>query len=120
MRINFEKNDIDKNKWGPTGGWDLDAGTLEVNGGEVGMSVKDDFTDFEFSVDFHMIKPTMGIELGRACGRSKTIARWFKLSQIIVTNFGGLQGSAVTILLTMTINWIMNQVCTLSLANGIR
>ncbi len=53
----FEKGDIDKGKWAPTGGWNLDGGTLEVNGGEVGMSVKDDFTDFEFYVDFHMINP---------------------------------------------------------------
>ena len=58
----FEKGDIDKSKWAPTAGWDLDGGTLEVNGGEVGMSVKDDFTDFEFYVDFHLIN---GLEVSQ-------------------------------------------------------
>ena len=53
----FEKKAIDKGKWIPTGTWSLDGGTLDVNGGEVGITVKDNFTDFEFSVDFNMINP---------------------------------------------------------------
>ncbi len=53
----FDKKEIDKSKWAPTGGWSLDGGKLDVHGGEVGMSVKDDFTDFEFYVDFYMVSP---------------------------------------------------------------
>ena len=53
----FDRKDIDKGKWAPAGGWSLDGETLEVNGGEVGISVKNDFTDFEFYVDFYMINP---------------------------------------------------------------
>ena len=48
----FEKKEIDKGKWVPTGAWGLDGGTLEVNGGEVGITLGDDFTDFEFYVTF--------------------------------------------------------------------
>ena len=53
----FEKNAIDKGKWVPTGTWSVDNGELVVNGGEVGITLKDNFTDFEFYVDFHMINP---------------------------------------------------------------
>ena len=53
----FNKNAIDKGKWDPTDGWSLDGGALDVNGGEVGISVKKDFTDFEFYVDFNMVDP---------------------------------------------------------------
>ncbi len=53
----FDKAEIDKSKWTPSAGWDLDGGELEVHGGEVGISVRDDFTDFEFYVDFHMVSP---------------------------------------------------------------
>lgn len=53
----FEKNVIDKGKWIPTGSWSLEDGVLVVKGGEVGLSVKNDFTDFEFYVDFYMINP---------------------------------------------------------------
>ena len=53
----FDKKAIDKGKWTPTGTWSADGEALTVNGGEVGITVKNDFTDFEFSVDFHMINP---------------------------------------------------------------
>ena len=53
----FNKKDIDKGKWIPAASWSIDDEALVVNGGEVGISVKDDFTDFEFYVDFHMINP---------------------------------------------------------------
>ena len=69
----FEKNVIDKGKWVPTGTWSADGETLTVNGGEVGITLKDDFTDFEFYVDFHMINPLWAAILGRACGRPKQL-----------------------------------------------
>ena len=53
----FNKKAIDKGKWNPTGTWSADGETLTVNGGEVGITLKNDFTDFEFYVDFHMINP---------------------------------------------------------------
>ena len=53
----FNKKAIDKGKWDPTGTWSADGEALTVNGGEVGITLKDDFTDFEFYVDFHMINP---------------------------------------------------------------
>ena len=53
----FNKKAIDKGKWTPTGTWSADGKELTVNGGEVGITVKNDFTDFEFYVDFHMINP---------------------------------------------------------------
>ena len=53
----FDKKAIDKGKWAPTGTWSADGEALTVNGGEVGITLKDDFTDFAFYVDFHMISP---------------------------------------------------------------
>ncbi len=53
----FGKNNIDNDKWIPTGSWSLDGGILDVNGGEVGITVKKDFTDFDFIVDFNMVNP---------------------------------------------------------------
>ena len=53
----FEANKIDKGKWMPTGTWSVDDGALDVNGGEVGITVENNLTDFEFSVDFNMIAP---------------------------------------------------------------
>lgn len=53
----FEKNNIDSNKWIPTDGWTLDSGTLNVNGGGVGITKVTDLTDFEFNVDFNMVDP---------------------------------------------------------------
>ena len=57
LEDNFEKNNIDNNKWIPTDGWSQDGGTLEVNGGGVGISKLTDLTDFEFNVDFNMVNP---------------------------------------------------------------
>ncbi len=53
----FEKNNIDNNKWIPTDGWSLDGGKLDVNGGGVGISKVTDLTEFEFNVDFNMVNP---------------------------------------------------------------
>ena len=53
----FNQQAIDKGKWSPTGTWSADGKTLTVNGGEVGITVKNNFTDFEFYVDFHMVNP---------------------------------------------------------------
>ena len=53
----FEGGVIDESKWIPTATWSLDGGVLDVNGGEVGITVRNDFTDFEFSVDFNMVDP---------------------------------------------------------------
>jgi len=53
----FNKKAIDKGKWAPTGTWSADGKALTVNGGEVGITVKNDFTDFEFYVDFNMVNP---------------------------------------------------------------
>ena len=69
----FNKKAIDKGKWTPTGTWSADGEALTVNGGEVGITVKDDFTDFEFYVDFQYGKPVMGSELGHACGRPEQL-----------------------------------------------
>ena len=63
----FNKKAIDKGKWTPAGTWSADGEALTVNGGEVGITTADDFTDFEFYVDFNMVKPAMGSELGGAC-----------------------------------------------------
>ncbi len=57
LEDDFEKNAIDNNKWIPTDGWSLDGGTLDVNGGGVGLSKVTDLTDFEFNVDFKMVDP---------------------------------------------------------------
>ena len=53
----FNRKAIDKGKWNPTGTWSADGEALTVNGGEVGITLKNDFTDFEFYVDFYMINP---------------------------------------------------------------
>ena len=53
----FEGGVIDESKWIPVATWSLDGGVLDVNGGEVGITVRNDFTDFEFSVDFNMVDP---------------------------------------------------------------
>ena len=53
----FEGGVVDESKWIPTETWFLDGGVLHVNGGEVGITVRNDFTDFEFSVDFNMVDP---------------------------------------------------------------
>ncbi len=53
----FNEKAIDQGKWTPTGTWSADGEALTVNGGEVGITVKKDFTDFDFIVDFNMVNP---------------------------------------------------------------
>ena len=75
----FEGGVIDESKWIPTATWSLDGGVLDVNGGEVGITVRNDFTDFEFSVDFNMVdpllygRPTICREFRCACGRPRQL-----------------------------------------------
>ena len=57
LEDDFEKNAIDNNKWIPTDGWTQEGGTLDVNGGTVGISKVNDLTHFEFNVDFNMVNP---------------------------------------------------------------
>ena len=53
----FEK--LDPDIWIPAGSWFVDKGELDANGGEVGITVRDDFTDFEFYVDFNMLSDNL-------------------------------------------------------------
>ena len=56
----FEDENSYTDKWIPTAGWSLVADeiageqttVLDVLGGDVGLSVKDDFGDFELEADF--------------------------------------------------------------------
>jgi len=64
----FEDEAKYKENWTPTNGWSLQeaeiAGkkttVLDVNGGEVGLSNKDDFGDFEIEADFRVITGYLG------------------------------------------------------------
>ena len=57
--------------WIPTAGWSLMEGeiageettVLDVNGGEIGLSLKDDFSDFELEADFRVISGYLGFIL---------------------------------------------------------
>ena len=51
----FEGGTVDKKKWNPAETWVVDKGALGANGGEIGITVKNDFTDFEFYADFNML-----------------------------------------------------------------
>jgi len=53
----FEGGTVDKKKWNPAETWVVDKGALGANGGEIGITVKNDFTDFEFHTDFNMVAP---------------------------------------------------------------
>ena len=53
----FEGGDIDRDKWIPAPTWSVDDGALDANDGEVGITVRNDFTDFEFYSDFNMVDP---------------------------------------------------------------
>ena len=61
----FEKNAIDEDKWVLEVGWKIVQGqgikgnALNVNKGAPGLAVKNDFTDFEFSCDFHPVGPAL-------------------------------------------------------------
>ena len=52
---NFEGGKIDQKRWDPSAGWVVKEGALDANGGEIGITVKNDFTDFEFYADFNML-----------------------------------------------------------------
>ena len=54
---NFEGGKIDQKRWDPSAGWVVKKGALDANGGEIGITVKNDFTNFEFYADFNMVKP---------------------------------------------------------------
>ena len=51
----FEGGKIDQKKWNPAPTWIVKKGVLDANGGEIGITVKNDFTDFEFYADFNML-----------------------------------------------------------------
>ena len=55
----FRGNIIDEKVWVPGPNWKITDGVLETGGGgddeDIGFTVRNDFTDFEFSVDFNMI-----------------------------------------------------------------
>ena len=51
----FEGGTIDQKKWNPAPTWVVNKGVLGANGGEIGITVKNDFTDFEFYADFNML-----------------------------------------------------------------
>ena len=53
----FEGGTIDQKKWNPAPTWVVDKGVLGANGGEIGITVKNDFTDFEFYADSNMVAP---------------------------------------------------------------
>jgi len=52
---NFAGGKIDQKKWNPAPTWIVKKGVLDANGGEIGITVKNDFTDFEFYADFNML-----------------------------------------------------------------
>ena len=54
---NFEGGKIDQKRWDPSAGWVVKKGALDANGGEIGITVKNDFTNFEFYADFNMVNP---------------------------------------------------------------
>jgi len=64
----FEDEAKYNENWTPTDGWSLKdaeiAGNkttvLDVNGGEVGLSTKDDFGDFEMEADFQVVNGYLG------------------------------------------------------------
>ena len=57
LRMTLIRKQLTKVNGPPTGTWSTDGKTLTVNGGEVGITLKNDFTDFEFYVDFNMVNP---------------------------------------------------------------
>ena len=59
---NFEGNKVDKDKWDVPAAWAINKGALDANGGEVGITVKNDFTDFEMYCDFNMVDPLWSAE----------------------------------------------------------
>ena len=54
---NFEGGKIDQKRWNPAATWVVKKGVLDADGGEIGITVKNDFTNFEFYADFNMVNP---------------------------------------------------------------
>ena len=57
FKEDFRAEQIDENVWIPGPDWEIVDGVLETGGVEedIGFTVRDDFTDFEFSVDFNIL-----------------------------------------------------------------
>ncbi len=55
FKENFEGGKIDQKRWNPAATWVVKKGVLDANGGEIGITVKNDFTNFEFYADFNML-----------------------------------------------------------------
>ena len=51
----FEAKKINKGVWLPSPTWKIIDGTLDILGGGEGYTLKNDFTDFEFSADFLIV-----------------------------------------------------------------
>jgi len=51
----FEAGEIDENVWIPSGTWQIIDGVLDVDGGDEGYTIRNDFTDYEFSADFVIV-----------------------------------------------------------------
>ena len=59
----FNANEVDDSLWIPAPTWKIVDGVLDIDGGEVpGLTIKNDFTDFEFSLDFNMVSPLYSAE----------------------------------------------------------
>jgi len=63
FKDDFSAKDVDKSLWVPAPSWKIVDGALDIDGGDVaGISVKNDFTDFEFSFDFNMVSALWSAE----------------------------------------------------------
>jgi hypothetical protein len=63
FKDDFSAKDIDKGLWAPAPSWKIVDGVLDIDGGDVaGVSVKNDFTDFEFTFDFNMVSALWSAE----------------------------------------------------------
>ena len=51
----FEEGVVNEDRWNLEPDWFVEDGVLHCTGGEVGISARDDFTDFEFYADFSMV-----------------------------------------------------------------
>ena len=89
----FESGDIDKKVWQPTGNWKtedskgvkgLGKHVLNIVGGEAGISVQNDFDDFEYYCDFQ----AMAGGLTGFVFRAQDTANNFYMHQISVTGSG--------------------------------
>jgi hypothetical protein len=68
LKDDFENEAKYKENWIPTAGWSLKEAeinkkattVLDVNGGEIGLSVKNDFGDFEMEADFQVVTGYLG------------------------------------------------------------